>query len=323
MASAKYETVFYFDETGAPVTNHTGITLTYYVDEDGTAVAKPVPDKLPGTHNCYGFVPVMGTKAIHYVMDSGNDNVRPRRVSRYMRPEDYNADNADVATSTIPASPSAAVIADAVWDELLASHAISGSAGEALANAGAGSGAGSEVLTITVNDSTPALLEGASVWVKNAAGALVGTGTTGALGTVMVNPGPGDHTIYVRYPGLVFTATAKTVSAGVNASQTINGAAVSVPAASDPDLCAVYATIRNAAGAVVAGVTGTIQVTSLPALVSSSYLSDAQLSATSGADGVISWTVPRLMVGVVEVPGYIPQKTIVVPSQASAPLKDL
>jgi len=63
-----------------------------------------------------------------------------------------------------------------VWDEALAGHAVAGSAGEALSNAGAGAGHGAELLTVTVLDDSAAALEGATVYAHNAVGALVGIG---------------------------------------------------------------------------------------------------------------------------------------------------
>lgn len=49
-------------------------------------------------------------------------------------------------------APTASAVADAVWDELLSGHVVSGSAGVALSNAGAHAGGGAVLTSFTVND---------------------------------------------------------------------------------------------------------------------------------------------------------------------------
>lgn len=85
--------------------------------------------------------------------------------------------------------PSAAAIADAVWDEQLSGHTDSGSAGEAMASAGSGSlaGSGADQMTITIQDSSSNPVEDAQVWLtSDSAGSVVVAGTlvTNASGQV-------------------------------------------------------------------------------------------------------------------------------------------
>jgi hypothetical protein len=99
MASPQIEVIVFYDlSTGAPLS---GLTPTFEVYEDdlgndlsGTA---PTISEI-GVSSVYKFTPAFADpdRGIIYVIDAGA-TANPRRVSRYMRPEDWATD--DVATA--------------------------------------------------------------------------------------------------------------------------------------------------------------------------------------------------------------------------------
>lgn len=180
-------------------------------------------------------------------------------------------------------------------------------------------GAGSELLTVTMLDSLGAAVQGASIFAHGAGGALLGRGTTNASGVVVLNPGTGVIVVTGYYPGYVIPSTSATMSEGVNQTAALTATAASTPAAADPAECTIYATLRNLDGTPRVGVAGTVNVARLPELVSGSYFVSQAISATSGGDGVISWTVPRGATVVVEVPSTL-NRRLTVPAQASLDL---
>lgn len=184
-------------------------------------------------------------------------------------------------------------------------------------------GAGSELLTVTVRDALAALLPGALVYAHNQAGALVGSGTSDALGVVVLSPGPGTHTLTVRYAGLVFAATSVTITPATNQTAAIAGTVSTPPAAASPDRCAVYADLEYGTGLPVAGVVGVATLSGSPQVISGHYVSDWQVSATSDAAGRISWDLPRGGVYSITIPRHVTAKVITVPAAASAALSGL
>lgn len=96
-------------------------------------------------------------------------------------------DDIAAAVAAIPAAPSAAVVSDAVWDEVLAGHLAAGSTGAALNTAGSATTfpAGAINYTYTVTDSLTLLpLDGVQVWfATDLAGTnIVWSGVTDAFG---------------------------------------------------------------------------------------------------------------------------------------------
>ena len=91
-------------------------------------------------------------------------------------------------------APSAATIADAVWDEVQTGHVIAGTFGKYLdaqvSSVGGAAGAGAVTDTFTVEDAATDPIQGAEVWISDdAAGAnvLYGTLNTNTLGVVTFN----------------------------------------------------------------------------------------------------------------------------------------
>lgn len=104
MASPQYEVFFLYDAaTGAPATGVVGITFETYKDHTGVDLPQPTIFEIGG--GAYQFTATFTPNfGIVYVIDAGTDDVTPRRVSRFMRPEDWNIDNADVPTSSVSSS---------------------------------------------------------------------------------------------------------------------------------------------------------------------------------------------------------------------------
>lgn len=100
MASPKIEVIFVYNETtGSPVTGAT-FTFETYKDNTGANISPPSITEIGG--GAYAFTPSFTTdKGIVYILRADTSNVTPKRVSRYMRPEDWNTDNSDIPTSTI------------------------------------------------------------------------------------------------------------------------------------------------------------------------------------------------------------------------------
>lgn len=100
MASPKIEVIFLYNETtGSPVT---GATLTFetYKDNTGANVTPPSVTEIGG--GAYSFTPTFtANKGIVYVLRTDTSGATPKRMARYMRPEDWNTDNSDVPTSTV------------------------------------------------------------------------------------------------------------------------------------------------------------------------------------------------------------------------------
>jgi hypothetical protein len=99
MASPKIEVFFVYDGTGAPLT---GLTPTFevYKDDLGANLTQPTITEIGG--GAYKFTPVFpANRGIAYIVLTGGN---PARIAKFIRPEDYNLDNADVPTSSRAAS---------------------------------------------------------------------------------------------------------------------------------------------------------------------------------------------------------------------------
>lgn len=89
MASPKIEVFFLYDSAGAPLTGATPVFDTYK-DDLGTNLAQPSITEIGG--GAYKFTPVLDpARGIAYVVDGGA-SANPRRLARYVRPEDFATD---------------------------------------------------------------------------------------------------------------------------------------------------------------------------------------------------------------------------------------
>jgi hypothetical protein len=89
MASPKIEVFFLYDSAGAPLTGATP-TFDTYKDDLGANLAQPSITEIGG--GAYKFTPVLDpARGIAYVVDGGASS-NPRRLARYVRPEDFATD---------------------------------------------------------------------------------------------------------------------------------------------------------------------------------------------------------------------------------------
>lgn len=91
MASPKIEVFFLYDGTGAPLTGATP-TFDTYKDDLGANLSQPAITEIGG--GAYKFTPDITTnpnRGIAYVVNGGA-SANPRRLARYVRPEDYAPD---------------------------------------------------------------------------------------------------------------------------------------------------------------------------------------------------------------------------------------
>ncbi|NDD85136.1 hypothetical protein EBZ38_12805 [bacterium] len=116
MASPKIEVIFLYNEiTGSPITG-ASFTFETYKDNTGANITPPSITEIGG--GAYSFTPSFTTdKGIVYVLRADTSGATPKRVSRYMRPEDWNTDNSDIPTSTVNDAVSELIsIAKGKWE---------------------------------------------------------------------------------------------------------------------------------------------------------------------------------------------------------------
>ncbi len=94
MPSPKLEAfALYHQSTGAALTGQAvSMSFLVYKDDQGTNVSAPSIVEIGG--GWYGFVPTLpgsASRGLVYTLDTG-PNGSPAKISRYVRPEDYNAD---------------------------------------------------------------------------------------------------------------------------------------------------------------------------------------------------------------------------------------
>jgi hypothetical protein len=94
VASPKPEVFFLYDAaTGAPKPGHTGIAFAFYKDDLGVNVTpQPAISEIGG--GAYKFTPVFADPARGIAYDINTNGSSPLHVARYMRPEDYAAEDA-------------------------------------------------------------------------------------------------------------------------------------------------------------------------------------------------------------------------------------
>lgn len=213
--------------------------------------------------------------------------------------------------------PSAATIADAVWDEDMTAHNIPDTAGAMLTSMGAVAGIGSELLTVTILDPNLNPLQAAAVYCHNVSGALVAHSMTNASGVAILAPGAGVNTITVYYTGFSFAAQSVTIQVGVNATAQLTAIAATIPAGTSPSRCAVYARLQLPNGLPAVGVIGKAHLRSLPQKLSDVFVAGTAITATSAADGVISFDLPRGASCVITIPDHVPRCFVEVPDALS------
>lgn len=165
-------------------------------------------------------------------------------------------------------------------------------------------GVGAGVLTVTVRNESAAAVDAALVSLKDTASAtIVAQGSTSVSGVVVLAHEGGAFQLITVKAGMAFSVASVSLTSGQVASQTITGATVgSVTPAADPLECTLYATVRDLDGTAKAGVAGSVYIDKLPLITSGNFVHGDEVEATSDANGLISWTVPRGARLVVNVP---------------------
>ncbi|MCK5012222.1 MAG: hypothetical protein KAS66_00220 [Candidatus Omnitrophica bacterium] len=160
---------------------------------------------------------------------------------------DQTIDDFDSLATAVSALPTAAEIDT----ELSTNHGAGQWGGTA--------GAGAYNATINVQDDTPVDVADAYVTIHNAAdddGPIVAAGTTDLNGNVTLNL-QGNVYIRVKKAGLVFTSTAKNITA--SGTYNVTGTALVISPPANPDTSNCYIAVYDLAGVVVtSGITLTI-----------------------------------------------------------------
>src|SRR5262245_53281190 len=113
MASPKIEVFFIYDNGGVPIAGATP-TFETYKDDLGANLSQPSITEVGG--GAYKFTPVFpSNRGIVYVVLTGGN---PARLAKFIRPEDFNLDNADVPTSSVASGGSGTL--EPKVDQLLA-----------------------------------------------------------------------------------------------------------------------------------------------------------------------------------------------------------
>lgn len=190
----------------------------------------------------------------------------------------------------------------------------------------AGAGVGSGTLTVsTVEYGSLSPISAVVVSLLDPqTGTIVASGTSNGSGILVLNHSGGLLNVQAARNGWTFAVAPVSLTLGQVAGVNVYGAiGAAVTPAVDPELCTVYLTIRLASGNPATGTVGSARIESLPSTVNGSFYSGQTLSATASAQGVMSWSVPRGARMVVDIPGVVPECTVVVPDSSSAELSSL
>lgn len=196
------------------------------------------------------------------------------------------------AIGDIPAAPSAADVADSVWDEVLAGHATAGSTAKTVSDlralAGAG-GAYSTTLRVVDGDGDPIADVKFSLY---AAGALYTTGAIGPTGVRVIGLQAATYSIRLARAGVDFGAPTTFTVAADGETKTFTGTLVTLPVSDDPDYCRISGTLRDAGGNILADQVIRFRVV-VPGAVGAATGVSVWVEVTSDDDGVFSVDMVR------------------------------
>lgn len=162
-------------------------------------------------------------------------------------------------------------IADAVWDETLASHLSTGSTGAALNSAAP---VGQRQIRIHVQDGVAAPIEGVHVSIYDSGNTAFKTrGTTDPNGNYDVNLDDATYSVRLSL-SLYGFASPETIVVTADGTKTITGTAFTAPTAADPGNCAVYGTIWDSEGNPMAGAQIDVYATTSPQFVDDITMGD-------------------------------------------------
>ena len=261
---------------------------------DATALLQAIADKIAGDLTAGDLTALAIVSAIKA------DATLAQMISRI-----DVATSSRLASASYTAPPTAATIADAVWDEPAVDHTSTGSFGwilgilatlvenvtgwrftaKALENAASSTGSGARSVSITV------LLDEIaqqSALVRLVKGAEKYLATTDEDGLAEFSVNDGTWRVSITLANTQFTPVDLVVNA--NVSQSYSLTALPALEASDPNMITGYWLCLSQAGTPESGVQITLTAMSLPANSTGLILDSASRSATTGADGIASFT---------------------------------
>ena len=237
-------------------------------------------------------------------------------------------DNCDAPISGVGVAPSAATVADAVWNEEQSGHVSAGTFGKyvdaTVSSRVPSTGAGAGTLTVTVTVSAVPLAGVALTLRDSASGTYLGAGTTNASGQVVMPHSGGVLQVIGLRAGYTFgVVTTANLGASDVATASMTGTATTLTPSGTPGLCSVQGTLRNPAGTLQSGVNGSIKLKTTPQDYAGNLIKGDRVDATSNSSGVIAWEVPQGAVCLVSIPGYVPETEITIPASGAVDLSTL
>jgi hypothetical protein len=223
-------------------------------------------------------------------------------------------DSLVAGTDNLDVSPSAAAIADAVLDELLADHQGAGSVGAAIDAVAVP--AGLRQITISVVDGVAAPVADVNVAIYDSGNtAMVTRGDTDAGGQLVVNLDDATYKVRLMKGGYTFT-TPQTLVVSADASAEYTATEYTPTPASSPDLCMVFGTLLDAGGNALEGATVRVR-TDAPDAVSGNQLTTGTVEATTDATGYFELELVRNAEVVVSIQAAKYEASKTVPNLAS------
>lgn len=194
-----------------------------------------------------------------------------------------------------PTQPVALANADAVWDETLNQHLIPGSTGEALSKL-AGTLTGLNQVEILVKDTSAVPLQGVRIDIFDSTGtAFLGRVYTDANGRAVVALDPGVYLLRMFKSGYSFTVPETLTVSGPTTQTYIGTTVIIIVPPSDPDFCAIYGTVRNAAGKPIPNARVTAYAATPQVIQGTQQHTELACTLTDG-DGFFRMELERLVV---------------------------
>lgn len=203
---------------------------------------------------------------------------------------DRTTDSLQAISDSGGGGPTAAQIADAVWDEVQSGHTTAGTFGKYLDTevSGVSGGSGAFVVTITVDDGGSTLLEGATVRMTEGVNNFIATTNSSGVATFSLDAA--TYTLSITKDGYSYTPSSLVISGAGNTD--VSMSEIVVTPASDPDQTTAYLTAYGQDLAVAANVTFTFLLLDGPGSAGVS-LSRAPVVASSDAAGLVEATLWR------------------------------
>ncbi len=202
----------------------------------------------------------------------------------------YDRAKTALAVSEYTAPPSAATVADAVWDEPRSQHTTSGTYGavsEWAGGSGGGMPPGAYLVTVTVrNANTLAPIPGAVVRLSHPAMA-TRSATTGGNGTATLTADGGTWSL--RVTAALYQGHEQTLVVDGDETVTVDITPITLPS-SEPGFVTGYATTYSQVGTPESGVSVSLQLARLPSSSVGIIGDSAIQNGTSDVNGLVPFT---------------------------------